>query len=247
MYRVLLQWRGVTISAYPAMLYIGLVSAVMAGTYRAPVHDLDPGRVHLAMLLLLVPALLGARLLFVLCHWQIYRNEPLRIWRCSEGGAALYGGLFASFLFSLPLLSWLEISVAAFWDVAVLAMLIGMVPTKVGCLLNGCCAGQPTKRMFALYLPNEQGVWCRRLPSQLLEATVAVILLIFAIAVWNRFPIDGVVCFTVLAGYGIGRWCLESGRETIDRIGRLSVHKMISASLVIVSMVGLALIWLDRI
>ena len=104
-----------------APFYLGMVFGVIGGTYMAALHGLDPTRVYSAMLLLLLPALVGARLLFIASHWEVYRREPSRIWRRSEGGAALYGGLLASFLFSLPLLAALGISVAAFWDAAAVA------------------------------------------------------------------------------------------------------------------------------
>lgn len=246
MRRILFQWLGIRIYAYPAMLYLGMVFGVIGGTYTAALHGLDPTRVYSAMLLLLLPALVGARLLFVASHWEVYRREPSRIWRRSEGGAALYGGLLASFLFSPPLLAALGISVAAFWDAAAVAMLIGMVPTRFGCLLNGCCAGRPTDGALALHLPNAQGVWYRRVPAQPLEAGLAVLLLVISITARRRFPFDGVLFLTALAGYGLGRWWLESTREVIDRVGSLSLHRVISASLVALSMVGLLLIWLYK-
>jgi phosphatidylglycerol:prolipoprotein diacylglycerol transferase len=246
MCRILFQWRGIRIYAYPAMLYLGMVFGVIGGTYTAALHGLDPMPVYGAMLLLLLPALVGARLLFIASHWEVYHLEPSRIWRRSEGGAALYGGLVASFVLSLPLLGLLGVSVAAFWDAAAVAMLIGMVPTKFGCLLNGCCAGRLTDGALALYLPNEQGIWCRRLPAQPLEAGLAVLLLIVSFAAWKRFPFDGVLFLTALAGYGLGRWWLESTRETIDRVGSISLHRAISAVLVVLSMAGLGLMWLHR-
>jgi phosphatidylglycerol---prolipoprotein diacylglyceryl transferase len=246
MRRILFQWLGIRIYTYPAMLYLGVVFGVIGGTYTAALHGLDPTRVYSAMLLLLLPTLVGARLLFVASHWEVYRREPSRIWRRSEGGAALYGGLLASFLFSLPLLAALGISVAGFWDAAAIAMLIGMVLTRFGCLLNGCCAGRPTDGALALHLPNEQGVWYRRVPAQPLEAGLAVLLLVISITARSRFPFDGVLFLTALAGYGLGRWWLESTRETIDRVGSLSLHRSISASLVALSTVGLLLIWLYK-
>jgi phosphatidylglycerol:prolipoprotein diacylglycerol transferase len=228
------------------MLYVGLVLGVLAGARAARIHGLDPGRVYAAMLLLILPALMGARLLFVAAHWRLFRHEPRRIWRRSDGGAALYGGLIVSFLLSLPLLRALGIPVGAFWDATALTMLIGMVITKMGCFLNGCCAGRRTEGKFSLNLPNEHGVWCRRVPAQLMEAGLALCLLIASLLAWDRIPFDGACFLAVVAGYGIGRWWLESIRETIDGIGGFSLHRIISGALVTLSMACVALIWLYR-
>jgi phosphatidylglycerol---prolipoprotein diacylglyceryl transferase len=244
--RVFLRSGPITILAYPAMLYLGLVFGVVAGTYGATLKGLDSGRVYVAMLLLILPALLGARLLFVASHWKLYRRQPARIWERAGGGAALYGGLLTSFLLSLPLLGVLRVPVVAFWDAATLTMLIGMIFTKVGCFLNGCCAGRPSDGPVALYLPNHQEIWRRRIPAQLLEAALAAVLLLGAVVVWNRLPFDGALFLFAVAAYGTGRWGLELTRETIDRVGPVSLNQALSAAFVAVSMASFLLGWLGR-
>ncbi|HYW41782.1 MAG TPA: prolipoprotein diacylglyceryl transferase family protein [Bryobacteraceae bacterium] len=240
---MLFRWRGIEIHAYPAMLYLGLVAGVLAGTFTAARRNLDPARVYVGLLLLVPAALVGARLLTVVSHWDFYRHRTRRIWRRSEGGAALYGGLAAAGLASLPLLPALRIPIAAFWDAATVTILTGMIFTKIGCLLNGCCAGRPTQGRIALFLPNAQGVWRRRVPAQLLEAALACALLLGASLAWNRLPFDGALFLSALATYAAARWALEPIRETVDRIGPVSLNRAISASLVALSWVGLLLGW----
>lgn len=82
---VLFVWRGVTVYSYPAMLYLGMVLGVVAGNYASNAAGLDSARVYVAMVLLLIPGLVGARLTFVAINWQHYRREPARIWRRSDG------------------------------------------------------------------------------------------------------------------------------------------------------------------
>ncbi len=173
MRRVLFKWHGIKPYAYPVILYLGLLSAVVAGTYGAALDGLNPVRVYAALLLLIPSALLGARLLFLMARWRLFRGQPHRIWRQLDGGASLYGGLVLSCLISLPLLKILRLPFGAFWDAASVTMLTGMIFTKVGCFLNGCCAGRPTTARLALYLPNHRGKWCQRVPTQLLEAGLA--------------------------------------------------------------------------
>ena len=56
-----------------------------------------------ASVALIIPALIGSRLLFVFSHWDIYRRDLSRIWRRSEGGMAMYGGLILTVPLSIPL------------------------------------------------------------------------------------------------------------------------------------------------
>jgi len=213
------------------------------GTYLASTRGLSPTLVYAAMLVLVLPAIVGSRLLFVVSHWQWYKHDSKRIWRRSEGGAALYGGLIASCVLSVPLLRALGIPLGAFWDAATLTILVGMIPTKIGCLLNGCCAGRPTERLFGMHLPNVHGVWRRRIPSQILEIGLAVLLLLLAVAIWHWLPFQGAVFLTCLTGYAGARWILESLREDVDRVGGFSLHRIISAGLAALSLMSLILLW----
>ena len=243
MRRVLFEWRGIRVYSYPFMLYLGIVCGVIAGTYLAGPRGLNPSRTYVAMLVLVLPAIVGSRLLFVISHWDLYRHQLDRIWRRSEGGAALYGGLIAALLLSVPLLGALSLPVGAFWDAATITILVGMIFTKIGCLLNGCCAGHATESWIGLCLPNVQGIWRRRLPSQILEAAFAGILLLLALAQWHSAPFPGVVFLVCLLVYAAGRWVLEGFRENIDQFAGMSLHRVISAGLAALSVFGLVLPW----
>jgi prolipoprotein diacylglyceryltransferase len=238
MRRVLFQWRGIEVYSYPAMLYIGLVCGIVAGNYVAHWVGIDAARVFVATLVLLIPALVGARLLHVATYWQIYRRHPARIWRRTDGGGALYGGLPFALLVSVPLLNFLQLPFGAFWDVATFTILIGMVFTRIGCLLNGCCAGRATDQWFGLYIRDYRGVWARRIPTQLLEAGWALVLLVGATLVLNHLPFAGAVFLFTLAGYGIGRLVFESTREEQDRVGALTIHHLISIALIVGATLG---------
>lgn len=232
MRRILFTWRAVDVHSYPFMLYVGLLIGVVAGNYAANLAGLDSRRIFIATLLLLVPALAGARFMFVAAHWAIYRRAPLRIWRRSEGGAAMYGGLLLAVPISIPLLRTMQLPVGGFWDVATFTMLTGMMFARVGCLLNGCCAGRATSGRLSLYLPDQHGVWTRRIPAQLLEAGWSVVLLAAAMGLWSRMPFRGALFIYALGGYGAGRLVLECTREREKGSAAVNLQHAISAGLV---------------
>lgn len=244
MRRVLFRWGRVTIYSYPAMLYLGIVVGVFALHFAAKQVALDPARALAATLILLVPALTGARLLYVATNWSVYRRDPRRIWRPAEGGAAMYGGLLAVPV-SVPLLAILEIPFGAFWDVASFTMLIGMIFARVGCFLNGCCAGRPTESWFGLEMPDHRGVWIRRIPTQILEGLWGVVVLAGAVALWNRVPFPGALFLYTLAAYGAGRILLEPTRQDQDRVFGLKLHQVLSTAFVAISMMTFAVVWLS--
>ena len=243
MHRVLISWRGYNIYSYPAMLYAGLLAGVFVGADVAQSAGISADRFAIAIVLLLIPALAGARLYFVLIHWEIYRHEPARIWRRREGGMAMYGGLILAVPLSIPLLRSLGLPFGGFWDAAVLTILLGMAFTRVGCFLNGCCSGRPSEAWFALCLPDHQGVWRRRIPTQLMEMMFALMLFAAALTLRGHSPFPGAIfCFAV-AAYGAGRAYLESLRHYEIGGRDRTVLRLTSILLVIAALGGLVLVW----
>jgi phosphatidylglycerol---prolipoprotein diacylglyceryl transferase len=242
--RVLFHFRGIPIHSYPAMLYVGLLGAVVAADWAAHATGLNAFRVYVATILLMLPAILGARLLYVATHWRWYSPNKRRIWDRSEGGGGMYGGLPLALVFSVPLLRLLRLPFAAFWDVGALAILAGMIFARVGCLLNGCCCGRPSNIWFGIYLPNALGVWQKRIPTPCLESTWAATLLASGILVLHRMPFPGALFLFVCSGYAAGRLVLESVREPAGRSSKFNIHHAISAAIILLAAVVFSAKWL---
>jgi phosphatidylglycerol---prolipoprotein diacylglyceryl transferase len=243
MRKVLFSWRGWNVYSYPAMLYVGLVAGVFAGAWVAQRSGLSADRFAAAIVILLVPALVGSRLYFVLTRWDVYRREPKRIWRRTEGGMAMYGGLILAVPLSIPLLHVMGLPFGAFWDAATFTMLLGMAFTRIGCLLNGCCGGRPTEAWFALDLPGHRGVWQRRYPTQLMEMAFALMLVGAAVMLRGRSPFSGAIFCSAVVAYGAGRFFLERLRE--DETGGRDQAAMQATSIVllIAALAGLVFVW----
>jgi len=243
MRRILFSWHGLNIYSYPAMLYVGLLAGVFAGAYVAQSSGMSADRFAVAVAILLIPALAGSRLYFVLTRWDIYRHDPARIWRRTEGGMAMYGGFILVVPLSIPLLRWLGLPFGSFWDAAGLTILLGMAFTRIGCFLNGCCSGRPSEAWFALFLPDHHGIVQRRIPTQLMEMVFAMMLFGAALALRNYAPFPGAIFCSVVAAYGLGRWYLESLRDDETGGRDKTVMQATSIFLVIAALAGLAFVW----
>lgn len=238
----LFHWRGHSIRSYPAMLYLGLVFGVFADNLASHAARIDSFRTFIAAMTLILAGLIGARLAYVAAHWERYRGDLRQIWNRSQGGAAHYGGLLAAVILSVFLLRELKLPLGAFWDAGVFGLLTILVFGRIGCLFHGCCGGRPYEGWGSFYLPDHQGRWTRRFPTQLLEAAWAALLLPSASLLWPRMPFPGALFLTVAVLYTFGRLWLLSTRERLAE-SRLRFHYAFSLLVLVVSLATLTVGW----
>jgi phosphatidylglycerol---prolipoprotein diacylglyceryl transferase len=210
--RTLVRVGGVAIPSYPAMLYLGCVSGVLAGAAVAGDAGLEPGRFAATTVVLLVPALVGSRLLFVAQHLPDFRRDPARLWDRAGGGASLLGGLVLALAVSVGVLAAWDLPFWRYWDAAAVTMLVGLAWTRVGCVLNGCCAGRPTDGPLGVWLADVHGIKRRRWPTPLVEAGWACVVLAVVLPAGDAAP-PGTVVAGVVAAYAATRLALEPTRE----------------------------------
>jgi prolipoprotein diacylglyceryltransferase len=86
----------------------------------------------------------------------------------------------------------------SFWracDRGIPALPLGQAIGRLGCLARGCCYGLATLSPLGLYLPDNQGHWTSRYPTQLLDGAASLLvmaaLLLVERALSRRPSVDG--------------------------------------------------------
>ena len=215
------------------MLYLGFVVGVAVGLFAC---GLDAARFCAATLILLVPALLGGRLWYLLGHPE----TRSRSWDLQSSGAGLYGGLVLSFALSWPVVGLLGLPFWRFWDGAAVVLLVGMTVTRMGCLMTGCCAGRETHGPLGMWLPDHTDTWLRRYPTQLLEMVWTASIL--TVGLWLYAPTDppGALFLGAAAAYGFARLGFELLRDGASITTRSTrINMAFSAALAAGALAGL--------
>jgi phosphatidylglycerol:prolipoprotein diacylglycerol transferase len=242
MRRILVQRGGVTLWSYPTLAVAGIFAGIVVENAAANTGDVDAARVYAATIVLLIPAFVGARVAHVAGAWRHYRATPRTLWDRTRGGMALYGAIPAMLAASVPLLAALDVPFWRFWDVATFCILVGMIFTRIGCLLNGCCEGRPTSSRLGIGLPDVHGCWERRYPTQLLEAALAAVLLVAAAVLWARDTFSGSVFLSALGGYAAGRFLLQTTRARRKRYAGIDAAQAFSLLFAVTSVIVLAVL-----
>ncbi len=101
-------------------------------------------------------------------------------------GLSIIWGLVAGILV-WALACWTQrVNVAAALDVVALPIPLAQAIARLGCHAAGCCAGLASDGLLGVLLPDTQGVWMVRYPTQLLSAGANLLIVAVLLAVQRR-------------------------------------------------------------
>ncbi|MBU0516909.1 MAG: prolipoprotein diacylglyceryl transferase [Proteobacteria bacterium] len=160
MHPVLFQIGPVRIGAYAVLLGVGLILGLVLVRSLARRDDLPGGRVVDLAVLIVLGALVGARLGHVLTHLPAYLARPPAMLYLGDGGFSFYGGvigglgvglILAPRVFGLPVWRTADL----FAPALVLAAYFG----RLGSLAAGWCWGLPARVPWAMSFPAKSLVF----------------------------------------------------------------------------------------
>lgn len=206
-------WYGIMMAAgFLAGLWTSSRRALRGGIPAEKILDLGPW--------LILGAIVGARLLFVLSYWhEQFAGEPIsgifKVWR---GGLVFYGGLIGASLTCIVYARWRNISVWKLGDILAPSIALGSVFGRIGCLMNGCCYGRACQLPWAIHFPPGHHSYPEGVhPTQVYDAALNLGLYGFLEWLYRRKRFDGQVFSAYLVGYAICRSIVEIFRGDYPR------------------------------
>lgn len=248
------------VPAYGVALTLAFALGIAIARRRARAVGIDEERVIDACLIALGASLLGARLLWVATHAELFAAPHGSWWDAINpfggggvgfAGLSMMGGVVLATASSLGYLAWRRMPLLATADLLAPSVLLGEGITRIGCFLNGCCYGHACTAWYCLHFPEGSGAHAAFagaavLPTQLLASALGIAGFFALSALWRSRPAAGVVFFAFLAWVGGQRIALDSLRfhdpGTIwARIGGLEIpsSSLLSAALVAAALIGL--------
>lgn len=153
MHPILFTFHGLTLHSYGLLLAVAFLVGIQLFVARGVRRGLPEDRLHSVSLLLLVLSIVGGRGLFVLTHWSDYARDPLGAFRLWEGGLILYGGYFLAIVGGIAYLRRVHVPVWRVADAVAPSAALGIAIGRLGCFLNGCCFGLPTRLPWGVHFP----------------------------------------------------------------------------------------------
>lgn len=192
----------VVLHAYGTLLIAAAVAALALGLFGARRAGFPVRVIGIVYIAAIVAGLIGARALDVAFHQDLYAADPEKIIALGFRGFGLYGGLAAGLTVGVISLAALcrrhgislGLTFGRLADSAIPAVVVGIVLLRIGCFLNGCCAGIATDLPWGVVFPGDHGLGVLGIssdpaavhPTQIYELLAAIACGIMALAVTRR-------------------------------------------------------------
>jgi phosphatidylglycerol---prolipoprotein diacylglyceryl transferase len=249
---IALRWYGLLIAT-------AVLVGVTLSQYLAKARRVDPELLGDLAIWLVIGAIPGARIYYVLFQWQEYAQRPwwhmLAVW---EGGIAIHGAIIGGTIATIIFARLKRVSVWQLLDLVAPSVILGQAIGRWGNFFNSEAFGKPTDLPWKLFIaPQYRPLTLKNYeffhPTFLYESlwNLGIFALLMGLFFWgltkaNRLK-TGAIAGVYLIGYSLGRVWIEWLRTDSLMIGPLKMAQIVSLSAIALGLLILAwLYWWRR-
>lgn len=245
MYPVLFSLGKINIYSYGVLLSLAFLTAMILAVKKGKYEHIDENRIIDLSLIIILSAVIGARILYIILEWPLFKNNYIRMIRLDDGGLVFYGGLIGSSAAFIVFCKLKKILIFRYADIFAPSLAIGQAIGRIGCFFSGCCYGKKTCSWIGVHFPTAHDS-AAHIPTQLIESTACILLFIFLHRLYYRKKFHGHIFSFYLMGYSTLRFCIEFFRGD-DRGGFFFHYFSISQLIGIIGVLaGTALFFINR-
>jgi phosphatidylglycerol:prolipoprotein diacylglycerol transferase len=217
MYPILFEIGSWPVYAYGVLLAAAYLAALQLAVVRARRRGLDGTKVMDLGIYLIIAALVGAKLMLILVDFEYFLRQPGELLSLVRAGGVFYGGLIAALGVALWLVRRYGLPMWTTADLFAPGIALGHVIGRLGCLLAGCCYGEPTSMPWGVVFTNPVAqanvgtpLGIPLHPTQLYDAGAELLILVLLLVTERRgrvFP--GRTFWLYMLLYGVSRFIVE--------------------------------------
>lgn len=141
------------VPSYGLMMVIAFLVAVSLIRYLSRNITPNPQYITNASLYSLIAGVVGARLFYVIHHFDDFQGRLLSVFAIWGGGLELLGGVLLAIAVIGFYCRYHKLPVRRYLDILAIGLMLALAFGRIGCFLNGCCFGKPTNLPWAVRFP----------------------------------------------------------------------------------------------
>lgn len=213
MHPILFSIGSINVYTYGVFLAIAFLLGLALIRKDWKYFSLDPKLIENLFFTVLISALIGARLLYVLLNWPDYSHQPLKIFKIWEGGLVFYGGFLLSLVAFYLFIRKHHLNFWLVADIFAPLVILGQAIGRMGCFFAGCCYGKPTTLPWGVIFPNLKdtlappGISLH--PTQIYESAGDLVVFFWLYTTRRKKKYNGQVFKNYVLGYALVRFIVE--------------------------------------
>ncbi len=230
MHPVLFRIGPFALHTYGVFVAMAFLSAIALALRQARREGVDPDRILDLCFYLLVSAIVGSRIFYVVIEWPTFWQDPLEIIRIWHGGLVFYGGFIAALLTAWWYTKKTGLSRWKTGDILAPSVAFGQFVGRIGCFFAGCCYGTASDLPWAVTFTDPESLAPKGIPihpTQLYSSLNALAIFVVLVVLGRKKSFEGRIMWTYVLLYGVSRSIIEFVRG--DARGAL-VGGMLSTS-----------------
>ena len=250
---------GIEIKLYGLIISLGFLLGFLSAYYEAKRTKQDPELYLDYVTYMVIPAIIGARLYYVIFAFDKYKDNLWEIFNIRGGGLAIYGGIIACVITLIVLAKKRKQNMFLMSDTCAMGLLIGQILGRWGNFFNREAYGGYTDSLFAMAIPVQDAqvvneellshlIYFDEIPYIQVHPTffyeslwnLGLLIIIFFYRKHKKF--HGEITAIYFLGYGIGRFWIEGLRQdqlilaTISGVA-IPVSQVVAVILIVASIV----------
>lgn len=215
MHPILFRIGGLTIHTYGLFVAMGFLAGMALAVREARRAALDTEKISNLFFWIIISAIIGSRLLYVIAEAPGLITSPLEIFKIWKGGLVFYGGVILALAVTIFYIRHNKLPLWTTMDILAPSLALGLAFGRLGCFSAGCCYGRPADVPWAVTFtdPNSLApLYIPLHPTQLYECGAALI--IFTILMLTRWAkrFEGQLMWTFFFLYAVARFIIENYR-----------------------------------
>jgi phosphatidylglycerol:prolipoprotein diacylglycerol transferase len=153
MYPILFKFGVIEVHAYGFFVALAFLFGTLVSLHYAKKEGIRSETILDLVIYVIIAAIVGSRLFYVIGQWDQFKDAPLEMFMVQKGGLVFLGGFLLAFLTVIGYAKIKGIPLLKFFDVLAPGTALGYSIARIGCFLNGCCFGLPTKAGWGVVFP----------------------------------------------------------------------------------------------
>lgn len=250
MHPILFRYGSLTLYTYGFFLALAFLGAIFIAGREARRLGLPAETFFDLCFYVVVAALVGSRLMYVLLDFRTYLAHPLQIFAIWGGGLDFQGGVILALVVAVWFIRRHSLPWRPTLDALALGLPVGQFLGRIGCFSAGCCYGSPSSLPWAVLFTNPATLCPLRVPvhpAQLYEAFLDLGVVFAALSFWKtRKSYDGQLVLVYFCLAGAVRFVVEFFRSPLDYrgptyFGWMPLTQLIALCMALVA--GALLVW----